>query len=130
MGLNAFGIIRLPEPDHADGRIGDFRGPVLGTDREPDLAWELVGETMEGKCRQEADYSLRGAFCDFTEVHMKVCLRVRSLIEAAPNSQNVSCFHSPGNRGCADPHLAQLERTSELVLGQIGEQAVFLCGGC
>lgn len=125
---DAFYVVRLDpvaeklvsETDDAHWGVVDLGLPVLRTDRDPDPVWHLVGDTVEGEGRDEADDALGHTLCGLGKASIAVRGGVGELIESAAEPGHEALPFQPGNSGCGDAGPADFYQAGDAALAQEG----------
>ena len=108
--------------DNAQRRVVDLGLPFFRTDSDPDPTWHLVGDTVEGEGRDEADDALGHALGGFGKAMIAVRGGVRELIEPAAELGDEALPFQPGDGGGGDAGPADFGQAGDTALAQeVGE---------
>ncbi len=129
MHLDSVAEKLVGEPDDAQRRIVDLGLPFFRTDGDPHPSWHLVGDTVEGECRDEADDALGHPLGGFGEAVIALGGGVRELIEpAAELGDDALPFESGDGRG-GDAGPADFGQAGDAALAQKRSELIPLGAG-
>jgi len=89
------------ESHEPNGHAMPLGSPILLTDGDPHLPWELIGKLMERESRNQADHTLGYAFRCLSKTVVGVQRSIRELIKTSrkPEDLAISLHATHGGRG-------------------------------
>ena len=116
--LNAVAKKLVGKADNAQRRIVDLGLPVFRTDRDPHPTRHLIGDTVEGEGRDEADYALGHALGGLGKGMIAIGGGVRELIESAAELGDEALPFQSGDGGGGDAGPADFGEAGNTALAQ------------
>lgn len=125
--LDVGGKQGIGQPEEPDSRRVEFWRPVLLADSEPDSPRVLVGQTMEGKCRDEANNGLGNSLGRFGERVLLLDRGIGELVKASCQSKDPTFGGHPAERGGGHTLRAELGSAHHSAATQLALGASCLC---